>query len=130
LPVARIAWPVGIALFGAALVGCSDTSPVPPAALVGETLEEVDHVVGEREELTRLVQDVSVAVEREPTFDGSQLDSSAWTVVAACADDPDVRRATVLEVAVIPTDTYTASVAEQVVAGEYDDTVSCLWDKG
>jgi hypothetical protein len=50
-------------------------------------------------------------------------------VVAACADAEDVNDATVLELAVIPTDTFTASVAQQVSDGEFDETVSCTFDQ-
>lgn len=91
------------------------------------TLEQLDQAVGDRDDLTRLVQDVSVAVDLEPTFDGSQLDSGAWTIVAACADVADVRKASVLEVAVVPSDAFSPSVAGQVAAGDFDDTVTCKW---
>lgn len=109
--------------------GCAQAAPLSPEVFLGETMEQVAHQLGERDDLTRLTQDVSVAVGREPQFTGDELESTLWTVVAACADADDMHAATVLEVAVIPTDTFTPAVARQMSDGEFGDAVSCLFDE-
>lgn len=91
-------------------------------------MEAVDGMVG-KHGATQLVQDVSVTVGREPQFTGDDLASDLWIVVAACADADDVNEATVLEVAVIPRDAFTASVEQRVSDGEFDDTVVCDFDR-
>jgi hypothetical protein len=103
---------------------CGAPPSLDPSGLIGKTMERVDEEVGERD-ITQLVQDVSVTVGREPVFTGDDLASDLWTVVAACADAADVYDATVLELAVIPADSFSASIARQVSAGDFDDTVVC-----
>lgn len=129
LPVAHLRAFASGALILVALTSCSAAPALDPEMFLGETLEEVSQQLGERDDLTQLTQDVSVAVGREPTFTEPDLESTLWTVVAACADADDVNEATVLEVAVIPTDTLTAAVARDVSDGVFADTVSCLFDE-
>ena len=111
------------------LTSCSVPPPVRSSEFIGQTMEAVAERLGDREDLTQITQDVSVVVGLEPEFNGDELDSPAWTVLAGCADDDDVNKATVLELAVIPTTEFTPSIAERLAEGEFEDTVVCDFDR-
>ncbi|MGM1016764.1 MAG: hypothetical protein ACQEW8_04420 [Actinomycetota bacterium] len=112
-----------LALSALGVTGCTaEAEPVlKPAEVVGGPFQAVWDAVGD--EATLLVQDSSPRVDREPTF--TDQEPAGWVVVAACADDADLRQATSVEVAVIPEDTFTTDVREDLEAGEYTDAVDC-----
>jgi hypothetical protein len=49
-----------------------------------------------------------------------------WTIVAACADAP-LAEASVIEIAVIPADSFDAGARRAISAGEFDDAASCMF---
>jgi len=106
--------------FGA--TACTATPPLTPSEVIGKPYETVSHAVAENAEL--IVQDSSPRVDRTPSFELG-LEPSGYVVVAACADDADLRKASSVEVAVIPEDSLTAEVEADLESGKYEDAVDC-----
>ena len=115
--MARVAG-AAIALFVCfALAACSGTGH-PPRDLVGKTLSEVEGVLPV--DALYLVQDASKSVDREPSYDSSQMQSDRWTIVAACASEATVEVSSTIELAVVPSDLY-----PQAKSLDFDDAVAC-----
>lgn len=107
-----------------ALSACSTPSPDAEdtaGALLGRSLEAAREILPE--EATVLIQDISPAVELPPTYrDGEGED--LWTVVSACSSSEVIAESDLVEVAVIPTSSFTSSVEERMSDGEFRDAVT------
>lgn len=102
------------------LTGCLEPR-LPVDKTVGKPLSAVDDVLPETSLL--LIQDTSPRVGRAASYyDG---DGRSWIVVSSCADSEDVDTATAMEVAVIPSTTYTDAVRSDVADGSFLDAVTC-----
>lgn len=106
------------------IAGCA-AEPSPLAeSLVGESFAAVADQLPE--DPTYLVQDASPRVGVPPAYTADEFGQSVWTIVAACADAP-LAEASVIEIAVIPTESFDAGVRRAISAGEFDDAVSCMF---
>jgi hypothetical protein len=107
-----------------ALVACSTSRSQDEGtadALVGQSLEVVRGVLPA--EATVLIQDISPAVELSPAYrDGEGEDR--WTVVSACSSSELIAKSDLVEVAVIPTSSFTPSVRKRMTDGEFRDAVT------
>lgn len=104
------------------LAGCTP-SAVPPADLIGATLDTL--TAGPGADATLLVQDASPRVGASPSYTGDPDRDAAWQIVAICTSDADVARSSQIEVAVLPDDLVTPAVEAEVAAGDFRDAVDC-----
>ncbi|HTL40527.1 MAG TPA: hypothetical protein VL294_03545 [Pseudolysinimonas sp.] len=104
------------------LAGCTP-SAVPPASLIGATLDTL--TAGPGADATLLVQDASPRVGATPSYSGDPDLDAAWRIVAICTSDPDVAKSAQIEVAVLPDDLVTAGVDAEVASGDFRDAVDC-----
>lgn len=105
------------------LSSCSatDAADTSPRDLLGKTLE--DARASFPEEATVLVQDASPRLGLVASFrDGSN--DVGWTVVSACSSDGLLADSDLIEVAVIPTDSFTSAVDQRMEEGEFRDAVT------
>jgi hypothetical protein len=107
-----------------ALVACSTPRSQDEGTadmLLGRSLEVARDVLPS--EATVLIQDISPAVELLPTYrDGEGEDR--WTVVSACSSSELIAESDLVEVAVVPTSSFTPSVEERMTDGEFGDAVT------
>jgi hypothetical protein len=110
-----------------ALVACSHPAPNDQDTadtFLGRSLD--DARVDFPAEATVLIQDISPVVELPPTYrDGEGEDR--WTVVSACSSSELIAESDLVEVAVIPTSSFTPAIENQMKDGAFADAVtSCL----
>lgn len=115
--MSRVAGVASALLLCCTLTACSGATH-PPADLVGKNLSEVEGLLPD--DALYLVQDVSTAVDREPSYDSSQMESDRWTIVAACSNEPTIEASGTIEIAVVPSDLY-----PRAQALDFDDAVAC-----
>jgi hypothetical protein len=72
-----------------------------------------------------LVQDLSVLVDKEPTYAGNDFGSPDWSVIAVCADAKSLVNARKIEVGIIPTSEMSAVVKAASAAGKFDKNIPC-----
>lgn len=75
------------------------------------------------ETTTLLIQDVSPRVGRAAAYWSGHY--AGWTVIASCADGLRLDDSSVVEVAVIPSESFTKSVEKEVARDEFRDAVDC-----
>lgn len=113
-----------------ALSGCSDapqptpsSSEAPLDSFLGGTFEDVTREIPP--DIFVIIQDASVLAGADPTYTAVAYGSPDWTVLALCADQPDLRDAASVEVAVLPSAVASRGMIADARAGEYRETVTC-----
>jgi hypothetical protein len=107
-----------------ALVACSHPAPKDQDTadtFLGRSLDDAREDFPA--EATVLIQDILPAVELPPTYrDGEGEDR--WTVVSACSSSELIAESDLVEVAVIPTSSFTPAVENQMKDGAFTDAVT------
>jgi len=104
----------------AAGTACSSADPGEPLSFYrGKTLQDVAAVVSEG--FVYAVQDDSVLLGADPGFDPAQWGSTAWTVLAVCADATTLQRSSTAELVVVPTDLLDGDDLRAITAGRFED---------
>lgn len=88
---------------------------------VGKPLAVVVEEVPET--TTLLIQDVSPRVGREAAYWSGH--HAGWTVIASCADGLRLDDSSIVEVAVIPSESFTNAVQRDVARDEFLTAVDC-----
>lgn len=132
LAVRRFLAPVLIVVFvGIAVVAAASPqiarqlgAPVLVEDLPGQTLDAASGVVNRTGVTEFVILDLSTPVlGRTPTYQGTN--DAGYLILAACADTPDIRDATSLEVAVVALDDADGDVREMIGSGGYDPDPWC-----
>lgn len=112
--------------------GCSSSAiPEPTPTPTGSPLDSYvglgfDSVTTKlRPDTIVAVQDVSVLVGQDPTYTQISLGSPEWDVVAICADQETLEKATSVEVAIVPAADASSSFLDEAREGAQENTVTC-----
>jgi len=104
-------------------VGCSSKPSLQASSAVGKTLSVV--TASAPEDTQFLIQDSSPRVGKPASFSLSVSDQTSWTVVAICADNEVLADAGIIEISIIPKQSYTAATKNEVADGKFADAVTC-----
>ncbi len=107
----------------ACLGGCKSPDLTPIEEVVGQPYDLA--IIKLVEDITIVTQDASPRVNEMPAFDGSQLGSPDWIVVAVCSDVSFLEEARSIQFAVVPSRSYTREVQVAVERGDFEDSVIC-----
>lgn len=116
------AFTVGASLL--VLVACSSSGSGDSHVaneLLGTSLESARTAVPE--DAVLLIQDISPVVGLEATY-REGLSDDTWTVVSACSSEERMPESDLVEVAVVPTASFTEAVKERMKDGEFRDAVT------
>lgn len=89
--------------------------------LLGETLEDARPSFPD--DATVLIQDASPRLGLSASY-RDELNDGRWTVVSACSSDDLLADSDLIEVAVIPTNSFTSAVDRRMEEGEFRDAVT------
>jgi hypothetical protein len=106
------------------LVACSSAGSGGPdvaAELLGTSLESARTAFPE--DAAVYIQDASPVVGLEATY-REGLSDDTWTVVSACSSEERIPKSDLVEVAVVPTASFTEAVEERMKDGEFRDAVT------
>ena len=109
-----------------AAVGCTNNAVDNSTHLdefLGKPLSMLSRSSGEG--VTFIVRDNSSLVGKDPTYTPDQLSASQWSVIALCADQPSIPGASIVEVAIIPAQYFSASLKEKVENNDFSKEVAC-----
>lgn len=112
-----------VAALIATVAACSATPTLRTDEAVGQPLSSLNRSAADHAGL--LIQDSSTRVGERASFALSTSDPKEWIIVAICADDSEINSAESVEIAIIPKAAYTASVENEVKAGDFRDAVTC-----
>jgi hypothetical protein len=101
------------------VTACSADPGEPLSFYRGKTLHDVAAVISEG--FVYAVQDDSVLLGADPGFDEAQWGSTAWTVLAVCADATTLERSSTAELVVVPTDLLDGDDLREITAGRFED---------
>lgn len=111
---------ISVAFVVAAVSTACSTDPGESLSFYrGKTLQDVAAVISEG--FVYAVQDDSVLLGAEPGFDEAQWGSTAWTVLAVCADATTLERSSTAELVLVPTSLLDGDDLRTIAAGRFED---------